>query len=160
MSRSVEVSGKGKEVLLPATLDVENSSSPNYLLGFPDWSQTISEDSITSHFIFRRFNYSAVRNLLYLEGRVAALRNAQKKLDEADNEIAIKNLRRDAGNDFDPFWRCYSQAAISWESFAASSLPAMAKGLDVSQTAAKLGVPRWLLVTWSITGTKTSSTTC
>ncbi|KAI0523910.1 hypothetical protein F5B22DRAFT_592468 [Xylaria bambusicola] len=132
--------------------------SPSYLLGFPDWSKTISSDPDHFGLIFRRFNDSASRNLLYLEGRVAALRKAQEELDQQDYSIVTRTTdvlskipsegewKDPKKKCVHPLWVNYKQAATSWEWFATSSLPATNEGLNMTYTAQQLDIPTWLLL--------------
>jgi hypothetical protein len=68
-------------------------------------SSFIAGDPVKTTLIFRRFNQLAVRNLLFLEARHAALEELQDRLDETD-----KGLRNN-----EPI----TTAAKLWEDFAA-----------------------------------------
>lgn len=75
------------------------------LRGFPQTAQFLAADPDKSAVIFRRFDKVSIRNLLYLEGRVAALGSIQKSLDRDDKE---------------KYWKYdhIAAAAQSWEDFA------------------------------------------
>ena len=95
-----------------STVDVQPSqppqspwTNPDILSGFPQTAQFLAADPDKSAVIFRRFDNLSIRNLLNLEGRVAALESLQKKLDREDN---------------DKYWQNdhIAAAAQSWEDFA------------------------------------------
>ncbi|KIV87752.1 hypothetical protein PV11_03275 [Exophiala sideris] len=75
------------------------------LNGFPRTARFLAADPDKSTVIFRRFDEVSIRNLLYLEGRVAALEALQRKFDQED-------FKYYAGNE------AISKAASSWEFFA------------------------------------------
>ena len=75
------------------------------LEGFPQTSQFIASDPAKTTVIFRRFDELAVRNLLYLEARLAALEELQVAYDRDDAEF---------NKDNEPI----TTAARSWEDFA------------------------------------------
>ena len=75
------------------------------LEGFPQTSDFIAKDPAKTTVIFRRFDQLAVRNLLQLEARLAALENLQKEYDRDDVEF---------NNDNEPI----TTVARSWEDFA------------------------------------------
>lgn len=65
---------------------------PHVLPGFPETAKFIIRDEDKSTSIFRRFDAASTRNLLYLQGRVAALVVQQEEFDAEDFAFA-KNLR-------------------------------------------------------------------
>jgi hypothetical protein len=75
------------------------------LNGFPRTARFLAADPNKTLLIVRRFDDAAIRNLLLLEGRVAALEAVQKKLDEDDYAIYKTN-------------DTLTKAASSWEHFA------------------------------------------
>ena len=75
------------------------------LEGFPQTSNFIAKDPAKTTVIFRRFDQLAVRNLLHLEARLAALESLQKDYDTDDVDF---------NNDNEPI----TTAARSWEDFA------------------------------------------
>jgi hypothetical protein len=75
------------------------------LNGFPRTARFLAADPNKTLVIVRRFDDAAIRNLLLLEGRVAALEAVQKKLDEDDYAIYKTN-------------DTLTKAASSWEHFA------------------------------------------
>lgn len=75
------------------------------LNGFPRTARFLAADPEKSLIIVRRFDEVAIRNLLFLEGRVAALEGAQKQL---DRENFVKYKANTA----------VTLAAQSWEQFA------------------------------------------
>lgn len=75
------------------------------LNGFPRTSRFIAADPDKTTAIFRRFDEISVRNLLYLEGRIAALESVQKRLDNEDFNDNREN-------------QDVTLAACSWEEFA------------------------------------------
>lgn len=88
--------GKGPDAL-PERLRLLN--------GFPRTARFLAADPDKSLIIVRRFDEVAIRNLLFLEGRVAALEDAQKQLDK-------ENFGKYKDN------TAVTLAAQSWESFA------------------------------------------
>lgn len=80
---------------------------PRYKLlnGFPRTARFLAADPDKSTIIMRRFDETSVRNLLYLEGRVAALEALQKELDGDDYKAYSLN-------------EAITRAASSWEYFA------------------------------------------
>jgi hypothetical protein len=75
------------------------------LNGFPRTARFLAADPDKSLVIVRRFDEVAIRNLLFLEGRVAALEDVQKRLDNEDFEEYKDNT-------------AVTLAAQSWEYFA------------------------------------------
>lgn len=73
------------------------------LRGFPDTAHFLAADPDKSTVIFRRFDKVSIRNLLNLEGRVAALEAYQEELDRED-------YRQDEVD--------VAEVAQSWEDFA------------------------------------------
>lgn len=80
-------------------------TNPEILSGFPQTAQFLAADPDKSAVIFRRFDRVSIRNLLNLEGRVAALESIQKNLDREDNDQHWQNDH-------------IAAAAQSWEDFA------------------------------------------
>lgn len=74
------------------------------LSGFPQTAHFLAADPDKSAVIFRRFDKVSIRNLLYLEGRIAALEKLQDDLDKED--------KSDLSEDDD-----VAAAAASWEDF-------------------------------------------
>ena len=74
------------------------------LSGFPQTAHFLAADPDKSAVIFRRFDKVSIRNLLYLEGRIAALETLQDDLDKED--------KNDHSQDDD-----VAAAAASWEDF-------------------------------------------
>jgi hypothetical protein len=85
--------------------------------GFPRMASFIAKDPAAA--IYKRFDLASARNLLYLEGRVAALAREQRRLDEEDK----KNKHREY-YDFD-----FECAAGSWEDFVILWCSAEAAGI-------------------------------
>ena len=75
------------------------------LSGFPQTAHFLAADPDKSIVIFRRFDTVSIRNLLFLEGRIAALENMQEELDREDKMKLSKDLDIEA-------------IARSWEDFA------------------------------------------
>ena len=75
------------------------------LEGFPQTANFIAKDPAKTTVMFRRFDQLAVRNLLHLEARLAALERSQKAYDRDDVDF-------NSGNE--PI----TTAARSWEDFA------------------------------------------
>lgn len=75
------------------------------LNGFPRTARFLAADPDKSLIILRRFDEVAIRDLLFLEGRVAALEGAQKQLDNENFEKYKDNT-------------AVTLAAQSWEHFA------------------------------------------
>ena len=160
---------------------------PNeFLLGFPYWSQRISQEPLSQ--IFRRFNDSSARDLLYLEAKVMALRQDQERRNLEDSKIvdeaadktrglaSLIEAVKMAGHEeavnilgitrFDLRFEFYREAARSWESYAASSIPVFkyawqydllgASGLGdrlgsiLEGVAEELAIPEWQLQGWAI----------
>ncbi|GFF99637.1 chorismate mutase protein [Aspergillus udagawae] len=67
----------------------EDQIFPEYLDGFPKYSHFLARDEDHATTIFKRFDSVAIRNLLHLERRLAALQALQEKFDEDDrrNEL-------------------------------------------------------------------------
>lgn len=84
---------------------MESGRRKELLEGFPQTSSFIAKDPAKTTVIFRRFDQLAVRNLLHLEARLAALESLQKAYDRDDVEF---------NNDNEPI----TTAARSWEDFA------------------------------------------
>ena len=84
---------------------MESRRKKELLEGFPQTSKFIAKDPAKTTVIFRRFDQLAVRNLLQLEARLAALENLQKDYDRDDVDF---------NNDNEPI----TTAARSWEHFA------------------------------------------
>ncbi|EFZ04125.1 hypothetical protein X797_005909 [Metarhizium robertsii] len=80
-----------------------SSKKMNLLPGFPATSDFISRDPSKTTVICRRFDKLALRNLLYLEARLAALGDLQEKFDHDDKDVGNEPVRT---------------AARSWEDFA------------------------------------------
>lgn len=103
------VDAQPSQAPLSPTVDVQPSQSrwtnPDLLNGFPQTAQFLAADPDKSAVIFRRFDKLSIRNLLNLEGRVAALESIQKKLDRDDNDQHWQNDH-------------IAAAAQSWEDFA------------------------------------------
>lgn len=104
------------------------------LNGFPRTARYLSADEGKSTVLVRRFDEAAVRNLLHLEGRVAALEAAQRRFDRDDFE------RR---KDNEPVTR----AASSWEQFALLSEISASHG---DPNGAYTRVPRCVMEAWAI----------
>lgn len=104
------------------------------LNGFPRTARYLSADEGKSTVLVRRFDEAAVRNLLHLEGRVAALEAAQRRFDRDDFE------RR---KDNEPVTR----AASSWEQFALLSEISASHG---DPNGAYTGVPGCVMEAWAI----------
>ena len=88
--------------------DIEASkpwTDTELLSGFPQTAHFLAADPDKSTVIFRRFDKVSIRNLLYLEGRIAALETLQDDLDRED--------KNDHKGDDD-----VAAAAASWEDFA------------------------------------------
>lgn len=75
------------------------------LNGFPRTAHFLAADDGKSTVLVRRFDVLAVRNLLHLEGRVAALEKAQHEMDREDFDYRRRN-------------KAATRAAQSWEQFA------------------------------------------
>ena len=75
------------------------------LKGFPQTAHFLAADPDKSTIILKRFDKASIRNLLYLEGRVAALEAVQEKLDREDKTKYKEYLD-------------IAEAAKSWEEFA------------------------------------------
>ena len=75
------------------------------LNGFPRTARFLAADPTNSLLIVRRFDEVATRDLLLLEGRVAALEAVQKKLDREDYAVYRAN-------------DVFTRSAGSWEQFA------------------------------------------
>ncbi len=93
---------------MPRQPDLEASqpwSNTELLSGFPQTAHFLAADPDKSAVIFRRFDRVSIRNLLYLEGRIAALETLQDDLDRED-----KNEHMTDDN--------VAAAAASWEDFA------------------------------------------
>jgi len=85
--------------------DIERVKEEEVLPGFPATSNFIAQDPAKTAVIFRRFDRLAVRNLLHLEARLAALEELQNTFDKDDIDF-------NRGNE--PI----TTAARSWEDFA------------------------------------------
>lgn len=59
-------------------------TDPNLINGFARATHFLSHDPDRTTVIYRRFDDLSVRNLLFLEGRVAALERLQRELDQDD----------------------------------------------------------------------------
>ncbi|CAF9908903.1 hypothetical protein IMSHALPRED_007533 [Imshaugia aleurites] len=90
---------------LPSQTPPSPWTNPEILSGFPQTAQFLAADPDKSAVIFRRFDKVSIRNLLHLEGRVAALESIQKNLDREDNDQYWENDH-------------IAAAAQSWEDFA------------------------------------------
>ena len=94
------------DVEQPALNPPSRRSEKTPLLGgFPLTVSFLAAGPDKTAILFRRFDKSSIRNLLYLQGRVAALEKVQQALDEEDS---IKFLKDEA----------ILSAATSWEQFA------------------------------------------
>ena len=80
-------------------------TNPDVLVGFPQTAHFLAADPDKSTVIFKRFDKVSTRNLLNLEGRVAALEAVQERLDREDNTKNWKNIH-------------IAAVAQSWEDFA------------------------------------------
>lgn len=59
-------------------------ANPELLYGFPQIAHYLAADPNKSALNFRRFDKVSIRNLLNLEGRIAALETLQEELDRED----------------------------------------------------------------------------
>jgi hypothetical protein len=102
----------------PKTSDVEDAAGqrtehptrtpwtdPELLNGFPRTAKFLAVDPDKTTVIFKRFDQLSIRNLLHLEGRVAALEVIQRELDTHD----FVHYEKD---------RDMTTVAASWEEFA------------------------------------------
>lgn len=78
-------------------------TNPKLLSGFPQTAHFLAADPDKSAVIFRRFDKVSIRNLLNLEGRVAALEAFQEDLDREDYNQDEEDI---------------AEVAQSWEDFA------------------------------------------
>ena len=78
-------------------------TNPKLLSGFPQTAHFLAADPDKSAVIFRRFDKVSIRNLLNLEGRVAALEAFQEDLDRKDYNQDEEDI---------------AEVAQSWEDFA------------------------------------------
>jgi hypothetical protein len=79
--------------------------------GIPRTAKFLAFDPEMKSIIFRRFHELSIRNLLYLENRVAALQEWQQKLDEADRKMNDADVFKESDEDI-------KNAEKSWEEFA------------------------------------------
>ena len=93
--------------LLAAKFNSRNADSSRLRLldGFPRVARFIAADPDKTLMIVRRFDEASIRNLLLLEGRVAALEAVQKRLDEHDFQVQRTS-------------DVVTEICESWESFA------------------------------------------
>jgi hypothetical protein len=92
----------------PPDLPGEEYTGPSLLRrlpGFPRTAHFLASDPDKSWVVFRRFDEASIRNLLYLEARVAALEKTQREMDAEDFDVHITKTAALA-------------AAGSWENFA------------------------------------------
>lgn len=93
---------------IPGPASTPDSNHPSWrdlLDGFPRTTRFLASDPNKSAVIFRRFDELAIRNLLNLEDRIAALELVQKRLDDEDFQQHRSN-------------KDILRVASSWEEFA------------------------------------------
>ena len=81
---AIEMGLVGNPEALPERLRLLN--------GFPRTARFLAADPDKSLIIVRRFDEVSVRNLLFLEGRVAALEEVQRQLDKENFEKYKSNI--------------------------------------------------------------------
>jgi hypothetical protein len=95
----------GKEHTAPTTGEDKKRSVLERLPGFPRAAHFLASDPDKSWVLFRRFDEASIRNLLYLEARVAALEKVQNVMEVEDFDYYRTKTAT-------------SSAACSWEEFA------------------------------------------
>ena len=104
------------------------------LEGFPQTASFIAKDPAKTTLIFRRFDQLAVRNILYMEARLAALESLQKDYDRDDVDF---------NNENEPI----TTAARSWEDFALIGCSSLNRHHNLPKSAlARWGTQREALV--------------
>jgi len=104
--------GLGRSQHTPPT-DVEQGNPPQapqapldqFPKGFPSLTAFISSNAKSESFIFKRFDYLAARNLLYLQSELAFLQHRLQQFDKADYKA-----KGDSGQEA-------RDCARSWEEF-------------------------------------------
>ena len=109
MERNVEIELESQTPAKPQPHLGPPSQSPwtnsRLLRGFPQTAQFFAADPEKSNVIFKRFDKISIRNLLNLEGRIAALEAVQDELDKDDYILHRNN-------------KDIIVTARSWEDFA------------------------------------------
>jgi hypothetical protein len=95
----------GDEERGPSGLPHELPDRLKLLNGFPRAARFVAADPSKTLLVVRRFDEVMIRDLLLLEGKVAALEATQKRLDQEDYEIYRRN-------------DTFTEVASSWEQFA------------------------------------------
>ena len=104
--RDIEL--QAQESPAPESPALESSApwtNSKVLKGFPQTAHLLAADPDKSTIILKRFDKASIRNLLYVEGRVAAMEADQEQLDREDKTKYKEYLD-------------IAEAAKSWEEFA------------------------------------------
>ena len=95
------------------SLDIEAAGTANeFLDGYVDFAEFIASDAELS--IFRQFNSSASRNLLYLEAELQLLQFELQEVDKADQELLNSVDESDGKTKTEEAvraWECFKQQA-------------------------------------------------